>query len=133
MPRPMATDIQSSGFDALYGLELIECSDEVARGQVEVRDALRQADGLLHGGVYGALADALAVRGTAAAVERDGKVAVALANHTTVLHPVSRGTIRATAIRRHRGRTTWVWEVEMADGGGQMCAAGRVTVAVRDP
>ena len=88
--------------------------------------------GLVHGGVYGALADALAVRGTAAAVGRDGKLAVGLANHITVLHPVAQGTIHATATRRHRGRTTWVWEVEMADGDGQVCAAGRVTVAVRD-
>ena len=128
----MAGDTHISGFDALYGLELTDCSDELARGWVDVTDELRQAGGLVHGGVYGALADALAVRGTAAAVGRDGKLAVGLANHITVLHPVAQGTIHATATRRHRGRTTWVWEVEMADGDGQVCAAGRVTVAVRD-
>ena len=128
----MPSEIPSGGFDALYGLELTECSPELARGRLEVRDELRQAGGLLHGGVYGALADALAVRGTAAAIEGGGKLAVGLANQITVLHPVARGAVEATATRRHRGRTTWVWEVEIADEGGRMCAAGRVTVAVRD-
>jgi len=127
-----ASDHEHSGFDGLYGLELADCTEDVARGTVEVRDELRQPGGLLHGGVYGAIADALAVRGTAASVAPLGMVAVGLANHITVLHPVTRGAIHATATRRHRGRTTWVWEVEMLDGDGRVCAAGRVTVAVRD-
>ena len=127
-----ASDAEPGGFDGLYGLELTACSEELARGTVEVRDELRQPGGLLHGGVYGAIADALAVRGTAASVAPQGKVAVGLANHVTVLHPVDHGTIHAAATRRHRGRTTWVWEVEMADRDGRVCAAGRVTVAVRD-
>jgi 1,4-dihydroxy-2-naphthoyl-CoA hydrolase len=126
------TDTAPNGFDALYGLELADCSEEVVRGTVEVRDELRQPNGLVHGGVYAALSDALAVRGTAAGVAPQGSVAVGLANQTTVLHPIARGKLHATASRRHRGRTTWVWEVEIADGDGRVCAAGRVTVAVRD-
>jgi uncharacterized protein (TIGR00369 family) len=127
-----ASDADDAGFDGLYGLELTDCSDDLARGRIEVRDGIRQPSGLVHGGVYAAIADALDVRGTAASVAPQGEVAVGLANHTTVLHPISRGTIHATATRRHRGRTTWVWEVEMADADGRMCVAGRVTVAVRD-
>jgi uncharacterized protein (TIGR00369 family) len=123
---------QTPGFDALYGLELTEYSAEVARGRVRVRDELRQPGGPLHGGVYGAIADALAVRGTGAGVVHQGKLAVGLANQTTVLRQVEQGTIQATATRRHRGRTTWVWEIEMADDAGRVCAVGRVTVAVRD-
>jgi 1,4-dihydroxy-2-naphthoyl-CoA hydrolase len=30
-----------------------------------------------------------------------------------------------------RGRTTWVWEVELTDDDGRLCAMTRVTVAVR--
>jgi 1,4-dihydroxy-2-naphthoyl-CoA hydrolase len=124
--------IDAEGFDALYGLELTECSGEVARGRLEVRDELRQLGGALHGGVYGAIADALAVRGTAAGVAGDGERPVSLANQITVLHPVESGTVHGTATRRHRGRTTWVWEIELADEAGRLCAAGRVTVSVRD-
>ena len=130
MAVPPPTDAQ--GFDALYGLELTECSDEVARGRLRVRDELRAPGGPVHGGVYGAIADALAVRGTAAGVAHEEKLAVGLANQTTVLHPIESGTVHATATRRHRGRTTWVWEVELRDDAGRVCVAGRVTVSVRD-
>lgn len=123
--------IDSQGFDALYGLELTECSDEVSKGRLEVRDELRQLGGPVHGGIYAAIADALAVRGTAAGVSSDNKLAVGLANQITVLHPIESGTVHGTAIRRHRGRTTWVWEVELADDAGRLCVAGRVTVSVR--
>ena len=88
--------------------------------------------GFVHGGVYAAIADALATHGTAASVGRQGQVAVGLANQTTVLHPIAHGTLHATATRRHRGRTTWVWEVEIVDDDGLVCVVGRVTVAVSD-
>ena len=125
--------IDGQGFDALYGLELTECSEELARGRLEVRDELRQPGGLVHGGIYGALADALAVRGTTAGVAGEDHRAVGLATQITVLHPIESGTVHATATRRHRGRTTWVWEVELADDAGRVCVAGRVTVSVKDP
>jgi uncharacterized protein (TIGR00369 family) len=131
MRVPPSTDPQ--GFDALYGLELTECSAELARGRLEIRDELRQPGGAVHGGVYGAIADALAVRGTAAGVWKENKQAVGLANQITVLHPIESGTLHGTATRRHRGRTTWVWEAELADDTGRVCVIGRVTVSVRDP
>lgn len=124
--------IDAQGFDALYGLELTECSDELARGRLEVRDELRQLGGLVHGGIYGAIGDALAIRGTTAGVSGESKLAVGLANQITVLHPIESGTVHGTATRRHRGRTTWVWEVELLDDAGRVCVVGRVTVSVRD-
>ncbi len=130
MSAPPPTEPQ--GFDALYGLELTECTPEVARGRIAVRDGLTQPGGFVHGGVYAAIADALATRGTAASVAEHGRAAIGLANQTTVLHPVAQGTLHATARRRHRGRTTWVWEVEIADDVGRVCVVGRVTVSVRD-
>jgi 1,4-dihydroxy-2-naphthoyl-CoA hydrolase len=135
VPRPMrsqgADETELPGFDVLYGLELTECSGELARGRVRVNDALRQAGGFVHGGVYAAIADALATRGTAAGAAGDEQTAIALASQTTVLHPIAGGILDATASRRHRGRTTWVWEVEIADEDRLVCVVGRVTVAVR--
>ena len=54
-----------------------------------------------------------------------------LSNQTSFLRPVTEGTINAVARARHRGRTTWVWEVELTDDDGRLCALTRVTVAVR--
>jgi uncharacterized protein (TIGR00369 family) len=42
------------------------------------------------------------------------------------------GTIHAIARRRHKGRTTWVWEVEISDDEQRLCALVRMTIAVRD-
>jgi 1,4-dihydroxy-2-naphthoyl-CoA hydrolase len=54
-----------------------------------------------------------------------------MSNQSSFLRPVGNGTIHAIARRRHRGRTTWVWDVELTNDEGQLCALSRVTVAVR--
>jgi len=121
------------GFDALYGLEITELSADSVRGLVQVRDELKQPGGLIHGGVYAAMAESLASTGTAAVVMPEGKIAVGLSNQTSFLRPITQGTICGTATAKHRGRTTWVWEVELTDDAGRLCVLTRVTVAVRDP
>jgi 1,4-dihydroxy-2-naphthoyl-CoA hydrolase len=120
-----------AGFDNLYGLELIESGDGVMCGRVEVRDELKQPAGLIHGGVYAAMAESLASTGTWVAVAEDGNVAMGLSNQTSFLRPITQGTITARAVARHRGRSTWVWEVEVSDDAGRLCVLSRVTVAVR--
>jgi 1,4-dihydroxy-2-naphthoyl-CoA hydrolase len=119
------------GFDRLYGLEITELADGLVRGQVQVRDAIKQPAGLVHGGIYAAIAESLATNGTAAAVYDDGNTAMGLSNLTSFLRPITAGTINAVARARHRGRTTWVWEVELTDDAGRLCVLTRVTVAVR--
>ena len=122
------------GFDALYGLELTDCSDSMVRARVSVRDELMVVPGShVHGGVYGAISEALAARGTEAAVASDGRVAVGsrTSRRRCIRSPPARSTRPPSA--RHRGRTTWVWEVEMSDDEQRRCAVARVTIAVRDP
>lgn len=124
---------QLQGFDRLYGLRITELTDDRVTGHVVVRDELKQPFGLVHGGVYAAIAESLASIGTGMAVARDGKHAMGLSNQTSFLRPITEGHIDAVATRRHRGRTTWVWEVEMSDAQGRLCVLSRMTVAVRDP
>jgi 1,4-dihydroxy-2-naphthoyl-CoA hydrolase len=64
-------------------------------------------------------------------VQPDGKSAQGMSNQTSFLRPITSGAIHAVARRRHRGRTTWVWEVEIADDDGRLCALVRMTIAVR--
>jgi uncharacterized protein (TIGR00369 family) len=121
------------GFDGLYGLVITEASDVLVRATVEVRDELKQQLGLVHGGVYASIAESIASLATAWGVMEEGKMATGLANQTSFLRPITEGTINAVAHRRHRGRTTWVWDVEITDDAGRLCALTRMTVAVRDP
>jgi 1,4-dihydroxy-2-naphthoyl-CoA hydrolase len=119
------------GFDGLYGLEILEVSEEEIRGQVRVRDELRQPAGLVHGGVFASIAESLASVATWWAVQAAGDTAQGLSNQTNFLRPILAGTIHAVARRRHRGRTTWVWEVDITDDDGRLCALVRMTIAVR--
>jgi uncharacterized protein (TIGR00369 family) len=118
-------------FDGLYGLEVVEVTEDRATARVPVRDAVKQPMGLVHGGVYAAMAESLTSMATAMAVAADGDFAVGLANQTSFLRPITEGTVHATAVRRHRGRTTWLWEVDITDDEGRLCAVTRMTIAVR--
>jgi 1,4-dihydroxy-2-naphthoyl-CoA hydrolase len=119
--------------DGTLGFELLEVGPELARGRAPVTDRLKQPYGLVHGGVYAAIAESLASVATHGAVHGEGKIAVGLSNHTSFMRPITEGTVHAEATVRHRGSTTWVWEVEITDDGGRLCALSRVTMAVRDP
>jgi 1,4-dihydroxy-2-naphthoyl-CoA hydrolase len=119
------------GFDGLYGLVITEIEDGVVHGQVTVRDDLKQPWGLVHGGVYAAMAESLASTGTQLGVGED-RMAAGISNLTSFMRPITEGTIHAVAVARHRGRTTWVWEVAISDDAGRECVLSRVTVAVRD-
>ena len=121
----------AQGFDRLYGLEMLAYGDEEVRAQVTVRDDLKQPMGLVHGGVYAAIAESIASFATFAAVAEDGNVATGLGNATSFLRPITDGTIHAHARRMHRGRTTWVWDVSFTDDAQRLCALTRMTIAVR--
>ena len=121
----------SSGFDAFYGLELLELGAQRARGRLRVRPEHLQPFGLLHGGLYASIAEGLASFSTASVVLDRGFGASGLSNHTSFLRPVTAGTVHALASCKHAGRTTWVWEIEMTDDAGRLCAISRVTIAIR--
>jgi 1,4-dihydroxy-2-naphthoyl-CoA hydrolase len=120
-------------FDALYGLEVTHHEDGLVRGRVAVADRIKQPAGLVHGGIYASMAESLASMATWLAVKDEGRVAMGLSNQTSFMRPITAGTVHAEARARHRGRTTWVWDVEITDDDGRLCAVTRMTIAVRDP
>jgi 1,4-dihydroxy-2-naphthoyl-CoA hydrolase len=124
-------EFEPSAFDRHYGLEIEEAGADLVRARVPVREHLLQPVGLVHGGVYASIAEALASVGTNVGVVPDGSIGLGMSNHATFLRPIEAGTIHAVARRRHRGRTTWVWDVELTDDDGRLCAVSRVTIAVR--
>jgi len=123
--------LELSPFDRHYGLELDELGDELVRGRVPVQEHLTQPIGVVHGGVHAAIAEGLASLGTNYGVAATGEIGLGMSNQCSFLRPIGSGTIHGTARRRHRGKTTWVWDVELADDEGRLCAVSRVTVAVR--
>jgi uncharacterized protein (TIGR00369 family) len=128
-----ASTFRPRGFDALYGLELVSVSSDEVRAEVAVRDDVRQPFGLVHGGLYASIAESLASIGTAVEVLEQGLTAMGMSNNTTFLRSITAGTVHAVARPLHRGRTTWVWDVEVTDDDDRLCATSRVTIAVRAP
>jgi uncharacterized protein (TIGR00369 family) len=119
------------GLGDLIGLEYVELSETEVRARVAVTDDVRQPFGLVHGGVYAALAESMCSNATWQAVRSDGMAAMGQSNSATFLRPITRGHVNAVARPRYRGRTTWVWDIEITDDEGRTCALVRMTIAVR--
>ena len=110
---------------------MTECGENGARGRVPIVPHLLQPTGIVHGGVYASIAEALASSGTNWAVTPNGDVGLGQSNDTSFLRPASSGVLDAVATPIHRGRTTWVWNVTISDDDGRTVAVSRVTIAVR--
>jgi 1,4-dihydroxy-2-naphthoyl-CoA hydrolase len=117
--------------DRVIGFEYLTADADGAQGRFAISDSVRQPYGIVHGGAYAAAAESLASAATHAAVRDRGMLAMGQSNHTSFLRPASEGTVHAEGVVRHRGRTTWVWEVEFKDDEGRLLALSRVTMAVR--
>jgi 1,4-dihydroxy-2-naphthoyl-CoA hydrolase len=115
----------------ILGFEHVEVGPDRATARFEVASQHKQPFGLVHGGTFAALAEGLASQATAEAVGPEGMVAQGMSNNLNFLRPVFAGTVHAEAVRRHRGRTTWVWDVDITDSEGRLCCTSRVTIAVR--
>lgn len=120
-----------SGFAEEIGIEWVNLDPDDAQARIAVESRHLQPSGIVHGGVFASLAESLTSAATYGAVREQGMVAIGQANDTTFLRPIADGYINASAKPRHRGRTTWVWDVEISDDEGRACALARVTIAVR--
>ena len=117
----------------LIGLEYLELGPDGVKARAAVSDSILQPAGLVHGGVYSAMAESMCSRATWESVRDDGMVAMGQSNNATLLRPITKGYVNAVATPRHQGRTSWVWDVEITDDDERLCAMVRMTVAVRYP
>ena len=129
----MADDARGlhSHFDSLLGTEWLDDDPEHARVRVQMRDELRQPVGLLHGGVISSLVESVCSRATALAVLDAGMAAMGQSISVNFIRPVTAGHAEVKAQARHRGRTTWVWDAEVFNADGKLCALAQMTIAVR--
>jgi uncharacterized protein (TIGR00369 family) len=114
-------------FPELLGIEWIDS----ARARIAVSDQLTQPHGLVHGGVLSSLAETIASKASDDAVAEEGMAAVGQALQITFLRPITEGHANGEGRTVHRGRTTWVWDVDITDDAGRLCAAVRMTIAIR--
>ena len=114
------------------GIEFIEVGDDFLRGRVPVDKRTVQPFGLLHGGVSVVLAETLGSVGAMYA-SPEGHRAVGLDINANHLRAATSGWVTGTARPIHRGRTTQVWQIEMADDAGNPVCVSRITMAMLLP
>ena len=84
-------------FEGFLGLEWLELTPESAHVRFEVRENLKQPLGLLHGGIYCAVAETVASVATVNDGWRDGFIGSGLSNYASFLRPVTDGTVDVIA------------------------------------
>lgn len=116
------------GFGGGIGMEYAEVGPDKVVVTVEVGPHLHQPYGIVHGGVYCAIAEEVASIAGAVWLGGEGKV-VGVNNSTDFLRAVTEGTLTATGTPVHRGRSQQLWRVEIVDSQDRLAAVGQVRLA----
>jgi uncharacterized protein (TIGR00369 family) len=126
------TEIHQDTAPGHLGIEFVEVGDDFIKARVPVDARTRQPHGLLHGGVSVVLAETLGSCGAAFA-SPPGHRAVGLDVNANHLRGVTSGWVTGTARPVHIGRTTHVWQIDLADDSGRLTCVSRITMAILAP
>jgi uncharacterized protein (TIGR00369 family) len=128
-----ALNASPDGWASTHGLRFLSATRDEVTAELTIGPQHLQAYGIVHGGVHAGIIEELASVGAALDVMPRGHSAVGLENHTSFLHAVRAGKLRATAKPLTRGRRSQVWEGTILDEQGRTIATGRVRLLVLDP
>ena len=107
-------------FSDLMGVEVTERAKERVRGRMTVREDLCTAGGILHGGAFMALADALGAIGAVMNLPQGARTTT-LESKTNFLRGAPVGSIvEAEATPLHVGRRSSVWQTRITDAEGKL-------------
>jgi 1,4-dihydroxy-2-naphthoyl-CoA hydrolase len=120
------------GWNSSMGVQFVRATADEVVAQVQIGAVHHQGYGIVHGGLYSGLIETVASVGAALSAMKRGHSVVGLENHTSFLHAVREGLLRATALPLTRGRRTQVWEATITDSNGRTVASGRVRLLVLD-
>jgi len=119
-------------FTESLGMRLLELREGYVRGELPVRDPLKQPYGFLHGGAIATFADSLVGTGSGRLLA-PGQTITTIEFKVNFMAPVRDGTVRGEARALHRGRRTMVWEVRITDGEERLVALMTTAVMILDP
>lgn len=112
------------------GIEFIELGDDFIKARMPVDHRTHQPMGLLHGGASVALAETLGSSGAYLCVDPERYNVVGLEINANHIRGVREGWVVGTARPLHRGRTTQLWEIRIADTADKLVCVSRLTIAV---
>ena len=110
------------------GIRFTELGEGVLRATMPVDPRTHQPYGLLHGGASVALAETLG--SSAGMLMAGGNAVVGLEINANHLRAVRQGIVTGSARPLHLGRSTQVWQIDIADEAGKPVCVSRITLAV---
>jgi uncharacterized protein (TIGR00369 family) len=137
--RPPAQDVSPllnaarDGWNEAMGVHFLRATEDEVIAEWDVGPQHLQGYGIVHGGVYAGVIETIASVGAALHAIVAGRSVVGLENHTSFIHAVREGRLRATAKPLTRGRRSQVWEGTVTDVGGRLIATGRVRLLCLEP
>ncbi len=121
----ISDDLLTRGFIGVVGLRFETIERDRVVGTLDVTPKLLQPHGIVHGGVWCTVVEALASVGAAVWLGEAGRV-VGTSNSTDFLRPITTGSVTAEATPVHRGHTQQLWLVEIRDERRRLVARGQV-------
>jgi 1,4-dihydroxy-2-naphthoyl-CoA hydrolase len=109
-------------FPRLMGVEIVEATKALVRGQLVVRPDICTASSILHGGAIMAFADTLGATGAFLNLP-EGALTTTLESKTNFISPAPEGsTVLAEATPLHLGRRSSVWQTRITREDGKLVA-----------
>jgi uncharacterized protein (TIGR00369 family) len=107
-------------FSDLMGVEIVERTKARVRGRLTVREDLCTAGGILHGGAFMAMADALGAVGAVLNLP-EGARTTTLESKTNFLSSAPAGSmVEGEATPLHVGRRSSVWQTRITNADGKL-------------
>jgi len=116
----------------VFGIKFVVAEPDRVVATMPIGPNVMQPVGFLHGGASVALAETIASVGTALNIDSVRQLAFGLEINANHLRPKRSGMLTAEARPIHKGRTTFVWNIEIRDEANKMVCISRCTVAVVD-
>ena len=125
---------EADAWGRTLGIEMLEVTPERVRARLEAGPRHHQPYGVLHGGVYCSIVEAVASYGAghhALALGQKGVLGVS--NATDFFRSHSTGELLCEGRPLHSGRSAHVWEVDVTRAAdGKLVARGQVRFHVLD-
>ena len=132
--RAAAINAFSGGLDAHVGLSFTSCDAERVEATLTTTPEHTQVYGLVHGGLYCTIVEAVGSCGAALLHLPSGRLSVGVENRTRFLRAARAGAVlTAVGVPAEVSESGSRWEVRIVDQDGVVCAEGHLETRALPP
>jgi uncharacterized protein (TIGR00369 family) len=110
----MLDEVLSQGFDEDIGVEFVSAEKDLVTARVEAGRRHLNGDGIVHGGMMMAFADAVAAQGAVLNLP-EGARTTTIESKTNFIRGAQPGVLTCDSIPLHIGRSTMLWQSTIRD------------------